>query len=377
MRLPIDRREFLTLFGAAIPLASSWLSAAPPNRIVRMHAPQNLEGNFNALDGLITPTEQFYVRNHFPVPAIDPSKWLFQVEGAVERPMALTLAQLKSLESKTRPLLLECAGNGRVFLAPQARGVQWQLGAVGCAEWTGVPLATILERAGVKKSAVEVVFQGADHGAVAEPPSPGPISYARSLPLDKAMQPEVMLAWGMNGKDLLPAHGAPLRAVVGGWYGMSSVKWLTRILVVEKPYQGFWQTLDYTYFNRVSGLPTLAPITAMRLKSQIARPAMGEFIPAGKPYKIVGAAWSGDDKIGQVDVSTDGGKSWTAAKLIGKEVPFCWRLWEYEWQSPKPGKATLMCRATEISGLIQPMERNADNRTYMIHHVIPIEVEVQ
>jgi DMSO/TMAO reductase YedYZ molybdopterin-dependent catalytic subunit len=371
------RREFLTMLSAAMPLAASWLSAAPPNRIVRMQSPQNLEGNFNALDGLITPTEQFYVRNHFPVPAIDPSKWILQIEGAVERPLSLTLAQLKSLESKTRPLLLECAGNGRVFLAPQARGVQWQLGAVGCAEWTGVPLSIILERAGVKKSAVEVVFQGADSGTVAEPPSPGPISYDRSLPLEKALQPEVMLAWGMNGKDLLPAHGAPLRAVVGGWYGMASVKWLTRILVVEKPYQGFWQTLDYTYFNRVSGLPTLAPITAMRLKSQIARPSMGEVIPAGKPFNIVGAAWTGGDKIGQVDVSADGGKTWKAAKPIGSEVPFCWRLWEYEWQSPKPGKATLMCRAKESSGLTQPMDRNADNRTYMIHHVMPVEVEVR
>lgn len=373
------RRQFLQLAaaGALTPLAASRLLAEQPNRIVRVHSPQNHEWNFHSLDSFITPTESFYIRNHFAIPQIDLKQWRLKVEGAVEKPLSLSMDELQKLESKTKPLLMECAGNGRVFLTPPVRGVNWQLGAVGCAEWTGIPLAAILERAGVKREAVEVVLEGADRGTVAEPPSPGPIAFARGLPLEKARQPEVMLAWGMNGKELTTEHGAPLRAVVGGWYGMASVKWLTRIIIADKPFQGFWQTLDYSYFQRVNGMPSLTPITEMQVKSQIARPALGEIVPAGKPYTIVGAAWTGNDRIAQVEISIDGGKTWKAAKLTGKPVPYCWRLWEYEWPAPKPGKVRIMSRATESTGLAQPMERNADYRTYMIHHVLPVEVEVR
>src|SRR5262249_16836123 len=200
---------------------------------------------------------------------------------AVERPLELSLDELHKLDAKTMRLTMECAGNSRVFLTPAARGVNWQFGAVGNAEWTGVPLAGVVERAGVKKTAVERTLEGCDTGTVADPQSPGTIPFARSLPLDKASRPEVILAWGMNGKDLTAAHGAPLRAIVGGWYGMASVKWLTRIILTERPFQGFFQSLDYTYFERAHGLATLVPITEMQVKSLIARPTQGESIAAG------------------------------------------------------------------------------------------------
>ncbi len=229
----------------------------------------------------------------------------------------------------------------------------------------------------MRKEAVQVVLEGADSGVVADPASPGAIPFARSLPLEKANQPEVMLTWGMNGKDLPPEHGAPLRAIVGGWYGMASVKWLTRIVVVDKPFHGFWQTMDYTWFDRVHGLASLTPVAGLQVKSQIARPALGAIVPAGDPVLITGAAWAGEADVTQVEISTDGGKSWSGAKLTGDKAPFCWRLWEYAWKPTTTGKAVLMSRATDSKGRTQPMKRNADYRNYMICHVLPVEIEVR
>ncbi|HLW64924.1 MAG TPA: sulfite oxidase [Gemmataceae bacterium] len=376
----LPRRQFLRT-AALAPLAiAAWprvLRADSPQQIMRMNSPQNLEWNFATLNGFLTPTDSFYVRNHFPMPKIDREKWRLKVDGTVERPLELSLDDIVKMQSKTRPLLLECAGNGRVFLTPAPKGVAWQLGAVGNAEWTGAALADILDKAGVKKGAAEVLLEGADSGAVADPPSPGAIPFARSLPLEKAKSPEVILAYQMNGNDLTTAHGAPLRAMVGGWYGMASVKWLTRIVVVEKRHRGFFQAVDYCYFERQHGLASVVPITAMQVKSQIAQPALSETIPAGKPYRVAGAAWTGEGEIAKVEVSADGGKHWHEAKLDAATAPFCWRLWQWEWKEPKAGRATLMSRATDSKGRTQPTERNQDYRNYMIHHVLPVDVEVK
>ncbi len=299
-----------------------------------------------------------------------------KIEGAVQQPLEFSLDELKKLSEKTRPLLLECAGNGRVFLTPAAKGVNWQLGAVGNAEWTGVTLADVLDRAGVKSSAVEVVLEGADAGVIADPQSPGTIPFARSLSLDKARKPETLLAWSMNGRDLAPEHGAPVRAVVGGWYGMASVKWLTRVLVVDQPFQGFFQSLDYTYFRRVHGLPSITPITSIPVKSQIARPSQDETIAVGEGYKVVGAAWAGEADVAKVEVSVDAGKTWQPATLTGQPTPFCWRLWEFDWKPSAKGKATLMSRATDSNGVVQSLARDPDRRNYMITHVVPVEVTI-
>jgi DMSO/TMAO reductase YedYZ molybdopterin-dependent catalytic subunit len=305
----IPRRQFLQTTALAPLVLAAWprrLRADSPQQFIRMKSPQNLEWNFASLGGrFITFDRSLYVRNHFAMPKIDRDKWRLKVEGAVERPLELSLNDIVKLPSKTRPLLLECAGNGRVFLTPPAKGVAWQLGAVGNAEWTGVPLADILDKAGVKKSAVEVVLEGADSGAVADPQSPGPVPFARSLPLDKAKSPEVLLAYKMNTRDLMAEHGAPLRAVVGGWYGMASIKWLTRIIVVEKPHRGFFQAVDYCYFERQNGLASVVPITAMQVKSQIAQPAIGDGVLSGMPCRVTGAAWAGEADITKVEVSVD------------------------------------------------------------------------
>lgn len=377
--MSLDRRSFIA--ATALPLALGAVPGGadppPPGRIMRTRVPVNLETDFAALDGFLTPARSFYVRNHFAAPTVDPDKWRLKVEGAVEKSLELSLDDLKKMPATTAPVTLECTGNGRVYLTPPARGVNWQLGAVGTAEWTGVALSEVLRRAGAGPAAAEVVLEGADTGTVSDPASPGPIAFARSLPLEKALKPEVRLVWAMNGEPLPAEHGGPVRVVVGGWYGMASVKWLTGIVAVTKPFAGFWQTFDYTVFEKTPAGPSLVPVGAMPVKSQLARPALGEVVPAGKPYRVFGAAWAGEDHVKRVAVSTDGGKSWDDAKLLGDRVPFCWRLFEYDWKSPAAGRAILMARAEDEHGRAQPMERDPMRRNYMITHVLPVEVEVR
>jgi len=384
MAHPTRRDLFRAAPLAAAPFLGGTAGAQEPPRYpgmtVRMRLPENLEFPFSELKSFITPTERLFIRSHFPVPKIDPATWRLTVEGAVEKKLELTLDDIKKFPPVTMPLTLECAGNGRVFLVPQARGLQWGLGAVGTAEWTGVPLAAILEKAGVKPGAVEVILVGTDVGTIAtDPASPGPIAFDRSIPLEKARKPEVLLAYGMNGEDLTPSHGFPLRAVVGGWFGMASVKWLSRIVVTDKPYAGFWQTYDYAYFERRDGkLPQLTPITKMLPKASIAQPTLAENVPAGKPYTVHGAAWAGESAVSKVEVSTDGGTTWALAKLTGPEKPFCWRTWEFLWQVPAAkGPMKIVARATDSAGATQPDQRNADRRSYMIDHLVPVDVLVR
>jgi DMSO/TMAO reductase YedYZ molybdopterin-dependent catalytic subunit len=346
--------------------------------ITREHQPQNLEFLFAGLNRFVTPNALFYVRNHFKQPELDPRDWLLKIEGAVEHTLELTYDELLKMASRTQPVTLECAGNGRVLLTPKEAGAQWELGAVSNAEWSGVPLAAVLDRAGVRPGAVEVLLEGADKGESRdEPKSPGEIQYARSVPLEKARR-DVLLAHRMNGEPLPAAHGFPLRALVPGWYGMASVKWLTRIVVLDRPFHGFFQSLQYTYWERVNGAPTLTPITQLQVKAEISRPGAYEVVAAGKSYRVHGAAWTGDGTVTKVELSVDGGKSWQTTRLIDDAVPYAWRRWEYEWRTPaRAGKQRLMARATDSQGRTQPLERDRDRRNYMISHVLPIDVEVR
>ena len=377
-----DRRAFLRTTGlAALPLLAGrtalWGAPAAPALIPRQTEPVNLESPFAALNSFLTPNNLFYVRNHYAMPELDARAWRLKVSGAVERPLELTYAQLRELPARTLPVTLECAGNGRAFLEPKAKGVQWQLGAVSTAEWTGVPLAAVLERAGLRPGAVDVVLEGADSGLPGgEPRPPGRVTFARGLPLAKARQPEVLLAYKMNGADLPKAHGFPVRAIVGGWYGMASVKWLTRIVVTDRPFRGYDQTAGYTVWEKIDGLPTLTPIGAIAVKASIARPAAGEAVPAGKDCTVRGFAWAGEAEVAKVEVSADGGKTWATAKLLGKAVPFCWRTWEYLWSTPAAGKHRLLARATDTRGRAQPLTRDPGRRNYIVSHVVPVEVTV-
>ena len=345
--------------------------------IVREQEPLNLEMPFSAATDFITPTELFYVRCHFPIPEIAAEDWRLKIEGEVESPFELTYDELRGMETRTIAATLECAGNNRIFLEPKAKGVQWGLGAVGNASWTGVPLAALLERARIKANAIEVILDGADEGEVDKTPTPsGKISFCRSLPLAKA-QSDVLLAYEMNGEKLSASHGFPLRAIVPGWYAMASVKWLRRIIVTDKPFNGFYQSLDYTYWDRSDSLPTLAPLAELQTKAEVARPENGEKVALNSTYRVHGAAWTGTGEITRVEISFDSGKTWREVKLIGESVKNAWRLWEYQWQTPAtPGRGTIVARATDSRGSTQPVTRGGDRGTYMINHLLPIEVEV-
>ena len=347
-------------------------------RIVRGEDPLNLEMPFEKLDSFITPTKSFYVRTHFPIPAIDRDEWWLHVEGEVEKPFAINYEELLKLKSLTIPVTLECAGNNRNFLEPKVKGVQWRLGAVGTAEWTGVPLAIFLDRAKVKPEAREVILEGADGGVLEEAKRPlGIVKFARSIPLAKARE-DVLLAYEMNGNELPPQHGFPLRAIVPGWYAMASIKWLQRVIVTDRPFTGYYQTMDYAFWKRRGEIAELVPLAEMQIKAEIAQPVEGEILPLNSKVRIHGAAWTSDGEIAKVELSVDGGASWAETNLVGETMRNAWRLWEYSWHTPsKARQATLIARATDSHGRSQPIERDPDRGTYMINHLLPITVEVR
>lgn len=372
-------------YGAAAGPAATAGSAAAASRgtfpglITREKEPMNLELPFPTLEDRLVPNNRFYVRSHFPIPALEAAAWQLSIEGEVQNALKISYDELRKMPSQTVTATLECAGNGRARLAPKVKGLLWEQGAVGNATWTGVPLAVLLERAGVQAGALEIVFEGADQGTVAdEPRSPGAIHFARSLPLAKARQPEVLVAYLMNGQPLAPEHGFPVRLVVPGWYGMASVKWLSKLTVSAVAYAGYWQTLEYAYWQRIHGLPTLTPVTEMQVKAEIARPALYEVVPAGEPYRVFGAAWTGESDVIRVDISTDDGCTWQPAQLLEAAVPFAWRFWEFTWMPPAaPGRHTLKARATDRAGRSQPTEHDPDRRTYMVNKIAAVEIIVQ
>ena len=346
--------------------------------IIRQKEPKNLETPFDLMDSYLTPTDLFYIRSHFPTPKLDRASYRLRLDGAVRRPLALSYEELRSMRSETRVATLECAGNSRVFLVPQVQGAQWELGAAGNAEWTGVPLRALLERAGLAEDACEIVLEGADRGTPKEEPAPpDPISYAWGLPRAKALKPEVLIAYQMNGHDLSADHGFPVRAIVPGHYGMASVKWLTRIQAVREPFHGYWQTTDYAYWAAMDGKPVRRALGEMKLKSEIARPRVYETLAANRTYTVSGAAWSGETDVTEIAVSTDGGRTWAKAEFLDPVRPHAWRRWTYDWLTPKkPGQYTLLARARDANGAFQPAEHDRNYGIYVINHSLPIDVFV-
>ena len=344
---------------------------------MRSEEPLNLEMPFETLGGFITPTKLFYVRTHFPIPKIDKNKWRLRIEGEVGKSFEINFDELIKLESRKIPATLECAGNNRSFLEPKVKGVQWSLGGVGNAEWTGVPLSILLDRAEVKSTAREIILEGADRGKPEDPKSPpGEMNFARSIPMKKAS--DVLLAYKMNDVDLPAENGFPVRAIVPGWYAVASIKWLKRIIVTDKIFNGYYQTLDYSFWKRRGDNAELVPLSEMQIKAEIARPSQGETVPANSNVRVHGTGWTGDGEIMKVEISSDDGATWNEAKLLGESKPNSWRLWEFNWKTPaRAGKATLVARATDSNGRTQPIERDPDRGTYMINHLLPIEVEVR
>jgi DMSO/TMAO reductase YedYZ molybdopterin-dependent catalytic subunit len=334
--------------------------------------PENSETPLEQVTGWVTPNRLFFVRNHFDPPAArEPQVWQLTLEGMVSRPTHWSFAQLAAMPQHSVFATVECAGNGRSFLREKASGVQWGAGAIGHAEWTGVRLRDLLEPAGIRPGAQEVIFEGADRGTE----DGVTMNFSRSLPLAKALDADTLVALRMNGEWLEPNHGAPLRLFVPGWYGVASVKWLTTMRVIDHAYPGHFQTAKYAIERATSSGKRRLPLGPGAVKSEILFPRAGEALPVGT-NRIAGVAWAGEERVTRLDVSTDGGRTWHAAHLKGIQQPYSWRQWETLWTVSAPGDYTLMARAHTESGQAQPFEYDRDNLGYIINVVRPHPVRI-
>ena len=348
--LPLDTCAAAVDHPAAVEIApSSEVSLEELQLAARNHG-MPLE----ALRYPVTPVGLHYLLIHFDIPHVDAATWRLQVGGKVARPLELSLDELKARPSRTLAVTLECAGNGRALLAPHVISQPWLREAVGTAEWTGTPLAPLLEEAGLEDGAVEVVFTGLDRGVQGEVEH----AYERSLPLAEAMRDEILLAYAVNGQPLPPQHGFPLRVLVPGWYGMTHVKWLQAITIVEEPFLG-WQQ-DVAYHVRATEDDRGTPVTRILPRALLVPPGIPEFLSRSRlveagPVLLEGRAWSGLAPIERVEVSLDGGATWEEARLDEPLSDFAWRGWSFDWDATE-GEHELACRATDAAGDVQPLQ---------------------
>lgn len=318
---------------------------------VMSEKPLNAETPRRYLQSWITANAVFFQRNQGAVPekAIDLAGWTLAIAGEVKSPLAVDFAKLLRLPKAIAAGTLECSGNSRSLLAKRASGNPWTIGGVGNAVWGGVWLRDLLEEAGLTPEARHVAFEGFD-----EPLGKARIKFVRSIPLEKAMS-STLLAYEMNGEPLPLAHGFPLRALALGWTGANCVKWLSRITVLPEPFRGFYMDDVYRIFAEGKDPQTAAIVTAINLKSIITQPAAGEVVPGGN-IVILGAAYAGEKHVENVEISLDNGATWQAATLIGPDVPYAWRQWQYVCQDARPGSLTVMSRATDSEGKQQPLQ---------------------
>ena len=334
------------------------MSARAGLRVVSTE-PFNAESPLDALNGMVPPSDLHFIRSHFALPD---HPGVLTVDGGVGEPLALTREGLLRRPAVSLVTTIECAGNGRAFLDPPAPGEPWRLGAVGTAEWTGVPLRALLDEAGIPAASGEILFRGADEGTPAD--LGRRIAFERSLPVP--VPADALVAYAMNGRSLPPDHGAPFRLVVPGWYGMASVKWLTLIRAIAAPFRGFFQADRYVIGE--------TPLSEIALRALIVSPADGARLAAG-PRVVRGYAWSGRTTVERVEVSTDGGSSWAPATL-GPSVGRAWRTWELAWEPQVAGTAVLLARAIDARGERQPLEQVRNDLGYRNNAAQPVTVEI-
>lgn len=322
----------------------------------------------------VTPLGLHYLLTHYDVPGIDASTWRLVVGGRVRRELTLSLEDVRARPSVTRAVTMECAGNGRMGLRPRALSQPWELEAVGNAEWTGTPLAPLLEEAGLLDDALEIVFAGGDTGFENRIEQ----RYERSLTIEEAMREEVMLAYEVNGAPLPPQHGYPLRLLVPGWYGMTSVKWLSAITAVDAPFEGYQQS--HAYRMRTEAGERGTALNRMRPRSLLLPPGIPDFFTrhrTARPGRIElqGRAWSGFGPIRAVEVSTDGLETWRDARLDEQPDRYGWVGWTADWDAT-PGEHVLACRATDADGNTQPVEGEWNLGGYACNsvHRVPVTV---
>jgi len=301
----------------------------------------------------ITPTGLHYLLVHFDIPSIAAEEWRLHVGGLVADPFELTLADVRALPARTLAVTMECAGNGRARLNPRPLSQPWLVEAIGTARWTGAPLRDVLDIAHISPDAVELVFTGLDRGVQGGEEQ----HYQRSLTVAEALLPDVLLAYEMNDRLLEPQHGYPLRLLVPGWYGMTSVKWLAAIEAVDRPFEGYQQKDAYRF--QLDPDDPGESVERMRVRALMVPPGIPDFFSRRRfvepgPTLVLGRAWSGEGSVDRVEFGVDGG--WADAALEPAIGPYAWRRWSFEWRA-EPGEHSLSCRATDSTGRVQPVEQ--------------------
>ena len=363
-----SRRNFLkqisatALAAGAAPSLLTWAlpqehSVGFPNEegmILRSYRFIDLETPVEYFNTWLTPVPHFFVRNHMYEPTqLDAHEWRLSVAGEVDKPITLSLAELNKLETHAVVNTLECAGNGRSLHSPQVPGVQWGKGAVSTARFSGPRLRDVLQRAGVKPTGKHVMFRGLDEVPGKVPP------FIRSIPIEKALDTDTLIATHMNGLPLTKHHGFPARTLVPGWVGAASCKWLTEIKLLDAEFVGNFMSPAYRFPNQpvkpgdaVKPEDT-HPLTALTVKSVISGPSDGASIKTGK-VAVHGTAWAGEAAITKVEISTDNGATWNPARLGHDQAHYAWRLWTYDWNATKSGEYTILSRATDSQNRTQP-----------------------
>ena len=386
-----SRRDFLKqMSGAALaagsaPAMLAWALPLPQAQgvevpgedgmILRSFRFVDLETPVEYFKSWLTPVPHFFVRNHMHEPSeLNADDWRLTIGGEVEKPLTLNLTELSKFETHAVVNTLECAGNGRSLQRPQVPGIQWGKGAVSTARFSGPRLRDVLQRAGLKPGGKHVMFRGLDEVPGKVPP------FIRSIPIDKALDSDTLVATHMNGAALTKHHGFPARALVPGWIGAASCKWLTEIKVLESDFVGNFMSPGYRFPNQpvkpgdaVKPEDT-HPLTALSVKSVISGPGDGANVKAGK-VAVHGTAWAGEADVVKVEVSTDGGSTWNSAKLGHEQAHYAWRLWSYEWKA-KGGDYTVLSRATDSQGRTQPAAPLWNPSGYLYNPVDQVKVHV-
>lgn len=336
----------------------------------------DLESPIEYFNTWLTPVPHFFVRNHMHEPSeLDAHDWRLTIGGEVEKPLTMSLGELSKIETHSVVNTLECAGNGRSLHRPQVPGIQWGKGAVGTARFSGPRLRDVLQRAGVKPTGTHVMFRGLDEVPGKVPP------FIRSIPIEKALDSDTLIATHMNGSPLTRHHGFPARGLVPGWIGAASCKWLTEIKVLDAEFVGNFMSPGYRLPNQpvkpgdaVKPEDT-HPVTALTVKSVIAGPSDGATL---KPGRVVvhGAAWAGEADIVKVEISTDGGATWSLSTLGHDRSHYAWRLWNYEWKPGKEGDYTIQSRATDSQGRTQPETAVWNPSGYLFNAVDQVNIHV-
>jgi DMSO/TMAO reductase YedYZ molybdopterin-dependent catalytic subunit len=355
-------------------LKNPYLPNVIPYLITKSLSPENQETPINFITDDLIGSKLFYRRNHFSYPHFSSSFYFLTIDGLVETPRTFSLREIYSMPTKRIKTVLECSGNKRKYFEPKVFGEQWGKGAISQGLWKGVSLRTLLQYTGLMDTAKEIVFEGYDFGQ--RPDSDQMFHFSRSLPIEKALEPDIIIAYEYNNQPIPFKHGFPLRLIVPGWYSMASVKWIKKITVIDREFIGPYQVVDYVYYTSKENDIGKIPVTTINVNSTIQYPLDMQILKTGV-YEIKGIAWTGTGSITKVEISIDGGNTWRSCQFTSVSEKYTWTHWSYEWDAQKKGEYIIKSKATNSHGNVQPIEPFWNKKGYGFNAIDCITVKVE